>query len=370
MKKSILTALLLLVSVCAYAEIRIGALLALSGPISNLGKPGQEIIDGVVEEANKKNLLGDKIRVISYDTQSLPDRAQTYAKKLIAKDKVDVIVGPNGTGEALSVIGEAMSSKTPIMAFAGGTSVVEPLKPYIFKSPQKTSTAIEKAFNYLKKKGLTKIAVAADATGFGQDGLDQINKYSTGLTITAIEKFNATDNDMSTQMAKLLSTKPQAVVIWTVGRAGAIAAKNLRALDKNILMVQSHGIADNSYLKLAGDAAENTVMPSVKLTVASSLPANDPQKKVIDAFVAKYGKLIDETSVHASYAYDGINLVLSALKKAKAEKITLQQALEKTTKFVGVTGVYNMSKNDHCGLDLSSMVMVRVKNGQFVLEEM
>jgi len=370
MKKTVITVLMLLVSVCAYAEIKIGALLALSGPISNLGKPGQEIIDGVIAEANKTNMLGEKITVISYDTQSMPDRAQTYAKKLIAKDRVNVIVGPNGTGEALSVIGEAMSSKTPMVAFAGGTSVVVPVRPFVFKSPQTTTTAIEKAFNYLRKKGITKIAVAADATGFGQDGLDQINKFSKGFTITGIEKFNATDNDVTTQMSKLLTAKPQAVVIWTVGRAGAIAAKSLRALDPNILMVQSHGIADNSYLKLAGAAAENTIMPSVKLTVASSIPANDPQKKTIDLFVKKYGKLIDETSVHASYAYDGINLVLAALKKSKAEKIPLQQAMEKITNFVGVTGVYNMSKSDHCGLDLSSMVIVRVKDGKFVLEEM
>lgn len=372
MKKTLIAVLSLLISVTAYAEIKVGAVLALSGPISNLGKPAKEIVEGVIEEANKSNMLGEKITLITYDTQSLPDRAQYYTKKLIAKDKVDFIVGPNGTGEALSIINDINAAKIPTMGFVGGTPVVEPVKEYMFKSPQKTSTAVEKSFIYLKKKGKTKIGVIVDATGFGQDGLVQIQKYagSMGMTITATEKFNMTDTDMTTQVSKVLASKPQAIVVWTVGKVGSIIAKNLEALDKNMLLVQSHGIADFAYLNLAGGAAEGSVMPALKIIVANDLPNNDPQKKVIAAFNKKFGKLIDETSVHAIYAYDGINLMLNAVKRSKKEKISVVQALESTKNFAGVNGTFNITKEDHCGLDLSSMVMVKVVNGKFVLEEM
>lgn len=370
MKKLLLAAMMLTISASAFAEVKIGALLALTGPISNIGKPSEEIVLSVVEEANKSNMLGDKITVVSYDTQGMPDKALTFVKRLIKMDNVDIIIGPNSTGGAMAIVGDSTASKMPVMGLVGGTPVVEPVKPFMFKSPQKTSTAVEKAFAYLKKKGLTRIGVVVDATGFGQDGLDQIQKYSAGMTITATEKFNMTDTDMTTQMSKILTSKPQAVVVWTVGKAGSVAAKSLRALDKNIPLVQSHGIADYSYLKLTGDAAEGSIMPALKILVASSLPNKDPQKKVIELFNKRYGKLIDETSVHAIYAYDGINLVLNALKRSKKEKISVTEALETTKNFAGVTGVYNMSKADHCGLDVSSLVMVKVKNGKFILEDM
>ncbi|MCD8552625.1 ABC transporter substrate-binding protein [Seleniivibrio sp.] len=370
MKKVLITTSVLLLSISAYAEVKIGALLALTGPISNIGKPSQEILEGVIADANKANFMGEKITLVSYDTQGMPDKTMMFAKKLINKDKVDVIVGPTSTGEAMSVIGTIMEAQTPTMGFVGGTPPVEPVRQYMFKSPQKTSTAVEKTFGYLKKKGWTKIGVVVDATGFGQDGLDQINKYAAGFTITGVEKFNMTDTDMTTQMKKILDTKPQAIVVWTVGKAGAVAAKSLRALDNDIPLIQSHGIADFAYTKLAGASAEGSIMPALKIVVAKQLPANDPQKKAIDLFNKRYGKLINETSVHAIYAYDGINLMLNAMKRAKNEKISIVQALETTKNFAGATGVYNITKTDHCGLDMSSLVMVRVKNGQFVLEDM
>jgi len=370
MKKILIAASVLLLSISAYAEVKIGALLALTGPISNIGKPSQEILEGVIADANKAKFMGEPITLISYDTQGMPDKTMLFAKRLINKDQADVIVGPTSTGEAMSILGTIMDAQIPTMGFVGGTPPVEPVRQYMFKSPQKTSTAVEKTFAYLKKKGLTKIGVVVDATGFGQDGLDQINKYSAGMTVTGVEKFNMTDTDMTTQMKKILDTKPQAIVVWTVGKAGAVAAKSLRALDKNIPLIQSHGIADFAYTKLAGDSAEGSIMPALKIVVANQLPANDPQKKAIELFNKRYGKLIDETSVHAIYAYDGLNLMLNALKRSKNEKITVIQALETTKNFTGVTGVYNLSKTDHCGLDASSLVMVKIKNGQFVLEDM
>lgn len=370
MKKSLYVLVTILISFTAFAEIRVGALLALSGPISNIGKPSQQIVEAVIAEANKKNLLKDKIVLITYDTQGMPDKAITLAKKLIDKDKVDFIVGPTSTGEAMAIINDVNAAKMPTMGFVGGTPPVEPVKPFMFKSPQKTSTAVEKTFAYLKKKGLTRIGVAVDATGFGQDGLNTIAKASDGITITTVEKFNMKDTDMTAQMAKILATKPQAVVVWTVGKAGAIAAKSLRALDKNIPLIQSHGIADFSYLNLAGSAAEGTVMPALKVVVADALPKNDPQKKAIALFNKRFGKLIKATSVHAVYAYDGINLMLNAASRAKSHNISLVQALESTKNYAGATGVYNITPTDHCGLNASSLIMVRVKNGKFVPEKM
>ncbi|MGA1847135.1 ABC transporter substrate-binding protein [Deferribacter abyssi] len=370
MKKLTLTLLVIILTITpVFAKIKIGALLAISGPASHIGKPAEIIIKTLTKNFNEKNLLNEKIDLIVYDTKSQPKIAIQFAKKLINKDKVDVIIGPNTTGSALAIIPFVQKAKIPTMTLVGGTSVVEPVKRYVFKSPQKTSTAIKKIKKYLLKHNITKIAIIADSGGFGQDGIKSIKKLSKGLEIVGIEKFHKSDANMTSQLSKLLKKKPQAILAWTVGSAGAKIARNLRQLDKNILLIQSHGLADYYYIKLAGKFAENSILPATKYIVASQLPNSDPQKKILIDFNNQFGNLIKNSSVHSVYAYDGFNLIIEALKKSKEKNIPLVDALESISNYIGVTGVYNFSKKDHCGLDESSMVIIKVKDGKFLLVE-
>ncbi|KAA0257340.1 ABC transporter substrate-binding protein [Deferribacter autotrophicus] len=368
MKKLILILLMVIFSITSvFAKIKIGALLAISGPASHIGKPAEIIIKTLTENFNKKNNLNEQIELVIYDTKSQPKIAIQFAKKLINKDKVDVIIGPNTTGSALAIIPFVQKAKIPTMTLVGGTSVVEPVKKYVFKSPQKTSTAIKKIKEYLLKHNITRIGVIADSGGFGQDGIKSLKKNANGLEIIGIEKFHKSDANMTSQLAKLLKKKPQAILAWTVGSAGAKIAKNLRQLDKEVLLIQSHGLADYYYIKLAGNFAENSILPATKFIVASQLPDSDPQKKILIDFNNQFGKLIENSSVHSVYAYDGFNLIIEAFKKSKEKNIPLVDALESIKNYVGVTGVYNLSNKDHCGLDESSMVIIKVKDGKFIL---
>jgi branched-chain amino acid transport system substrate-binding protein len=177
---------------------------------------------------------------------------------------------------------------------------------------------------------------------------------------------------MSTQLTKIAAMKPQAIVCWTIGPAGAIVSKNHHALGIESPLVQCHGLPGPRYIELAGEAAEGDLMPATKLLIWQDLPDTDPQKKVIEEFVNLY---VNEyhydkeypINTHSGYAWDAIMLLANAMKSVGTDKEKVRDALENTKNYVGVSGVYNLSPEDHNGLGTDSMVMLEVKDGKFTL---
>lgn len=200
-----------------------------------------------------------------------------------------------------------------------------------------------KIYDYLKGKNIAKIAVMSSKDAFGQDGLNDLKENASkfGIEIIAEETFDPKGTDFSAQAFKLQAAKPQAVVVWTIGPAGAIAAKNFAALPGDRpLLIQCHGQPGPSYLELAGEAAGGTVMPGTKLMAPESLPDEDPQKLVIETFIKAYkDNGIQEKfplNTHSGYAYDALTLLRAGLEKAgKADPEALRAALEKLQNVVG-----------------------------------
>jgi branched-chain amino acid transport system substrate-binding protein len=245
---------------------------------------------------------------------------------------------------------------------------------YVFKSPQRSSMAIRKLFEYLKLKKLTKIALFTASDSFGKDGFTWMEQLGAefGLTFVAKESFGPKDTDMTAQLTNIKNAKPQAIVVWTIGPAGSIIAKNKVQLGIQTPLFQSHGLPDPKYVELAGKAAEGDRMPATKLLVAAELSKKDPQKKVIEDFVKLYRDVYKHEkdfpiNTHSGYAWDAVMIVADALRKAGTDPKALRDAIEATRGHVGVSGTYNMTAEDHNGLGLDSMVIVQVKNGKFGL---
>ena len=161
---------------------------------------------------------------------------------------------------------------------------------YIFKSPQRSSTAVKKLFEYLKEKKLTKVAMLTASDPFGKDGSVWLDKLAPdyGITFVAKESFGPKDTDMTPQLTKIKNAKPDAIICWTIGPAGAIVAKNKAQLGITTPLFQCHGQPGPEYIQLAGKASEGDRMPSTKLMAAAQLPDSDPQKKVIQNFIQLY----------------------------------------------------------------------------------
>jgi branched-chain amino acid transport system substrate-binding protein len=361
--------------------IKLGAFFDLTGPSAAIGTPTKLVAEMVVKKINAEGgVHGRPLQLVIADDEGDPTKAAIIAKKFIESDKVVAIIGPTrtDTGMAAKPIIEQM--KVPTFMCVGGDPVIMGGKfgpfHWTFKSPQRTSVAVQKTFAYLKKKGLQNIAIITAADGFGRDGKFWLEKLAPdyGLKIMAAESFQPTDNDMTTQLVKLKAASPQAIVCWTIGKAGAIVAKNVKQLAITVPLFQCHGLPDPIYIKLAGEAAEGNIMPSTKLMVANQLPDKDPQKKVILEFIRLYKEVYKydrqfPINTHSGYAWDAIYIVANALKKAGTNNEKLRDEIERTKGYVGVSGIYNITPEDHNGLGTDSMVMVQIVKGDWKMLE-
>jgi branched-chain amino acid transport system substrate-binding protein len=358
--------------------IKLGAFFDLTGAGSAIGTPTKLVAEMVVKKINGEGgINGRPLQLVIADDEGDPTKAAIIAKKFIESDKVVAIIGPTrtDTGMAAKPIIEQM--KVPTFMCVGGDPVVTvPPFKWTFKSPQRTSVAVKKTYDYLKRKGIQNIAIITSADGFGRDGKNWLEKLAVeyGLKIITGESFQATDNDMTTQLIKIKAASPEAIICWTIGKAGSIVAKNVKQLGIQVPLFQCHGLPDPIYIKLAGEASEGNIMPATKLMVAAQLPNSDPQKKVILEFIRLYKDVYQyerqfPINTHSGYAWDAIYILANAMKKAGTNNEKLREEIEKTKGYIGVSGIYNLTPEDHNGLGLDSMVIVQIVKGEWKMLE-
>lgn len=361
--------------------IKIGAFFALSGPAAFIGTPTKLVAEMVVDQINKEGgINGRPLKLITGDTEGDPTKALMVAKRLVENDKVVALIGPTRTGTGMAVKSYIESHHIPTVMTVGGDPVISGGKfgpfTWTFKSPQRSSIAVRKVYQYLQKCKVTKVALLTASDGFGRDGLHWLKKFASEykIEVVAQESFNPKDTDMTTQLVKIKSTPAQAVICWTIGPAGALVAKNVRQLGMKIPLIQCHGLPGPKYIELAGVASEGNVMPSTKLMAADQLPESDPQKPVILRFTKLYKDVYHydkdfPINTHSGYAWDAINIVANAMKKVGTNPDKLRAAIEATKGYVGVSGIYNITPEDHNGLGTDSMIIVKIIKGKWVMQK-
>ena len=375
-KKTALFAALALAAATSFAAdtIKIGSVLSVSGPAAFLGDPELKTLQLYVEKINAAGgVLGRKLELVHYDDGSDAAKANSFTKRLIESDKVNVLIGGTTTGATMAMAPLVERAKLPFISLAGAVVVIDPVKKWVFKTPHTDRMAAEKVFEDMKKRGISKVGLLSETSGFGASGRKETQavagKY--GITLVADETYGPKDTDTTAQLTRIKNAPGvQAVFVFGLGQGPAIVTKNYGQLGMAAVpMYQSHGVASNEYLKLSGKVAEGVRLPTPALLIANSLPANDVQKAIVTSYDKAYRERYkDEPSTFGGYALDALNLSVDAIKRAGStdgEKV--RAALETTKGFVGTTGVFNMSPKDHMGLDLSAFRMVEVKNGDWQL---
>ncbi|MCW2248487.1 branched-chain amino acid transport system substrate-binding protein [Azospirillum fermentarium] len=353
--------------------IRIGSVLSVTGPAAFLGDPEAKTLELYVAEINRQGgLLGRELKLIQYDDGGDASKANGFAKRLIDDDKVDVIIGGTTSGSTMSMVPLVEKAGIPFVSLAGAVVIIEPVKKWVFKTPHTDRMAAEKVFVDMQKRGFTKVALLSETSGFGQSGKKESEAVAAkyGITLVANETYGPKDTDMGPQLTKIKNTPGvQAVFVFGLGQGPAIVTKNYRQLGISLPLYQSHGVASDEFLKLAGPAAEGVRLPSPAQIIGDKLPDSDPQKPVVNAYNAAYkAKFNDTASTFGGYAYDGLMLTVKAATAAgSVEPAKLRDALEATKGHVGVSGTFTMSPTDHMGLDLSSFRMLEVKNGDWTI---
>ncbi len=351
--------------------VKVGALFAVTGPASFLGAPEAKTLQMLVDEANAKGGLGGrKVELIIKDTGASPEKAVSFAKQLINEEKVLAIIGPSTSGETMAIKNLAEEAKTLLLSCAAAEVIVQPVAKHVFKTPQKDSDAVLAIFQQLKKMKLKRIGVLSSNTGFGKAGKEQIEKLAPehGIQIAASEVYDKAATDLTAEVTKIKAANVEAILNWSIEPAQAIVIKNARQIGLTVPIFQSHGFGNVQYAKAAGAAAEGVMFPAGRLVVVDTLPASNPQKKLLAAYKKdSESKFKEDVSTFGGHAYDGWLMLESAVKQAGSlDREKVRTALESTRGLVGTGGVFNLSPTDHNGLDVNAFEMITVKDGRFV----
>jgi branched-chain amino acid transport system substrate-binding protein len=349
---------------------KIGAVIDVTGSGASLGVPERDALLMLAEQLNAAGgINGRQVELTIEDDASTEDGAAKAASKLISENQVDVLIGASRTGPSLAMRPIAESTPIPMISLAANASIVTG-STWVFKTAQSDTVVVENIIEDATAKGYKTIALARDASGFGEGVQELFDKVGapSGIKVVATEKFAPDATDFTAQMVNIRNANADAVVIWGIPPAAAIAQKAYVQLGIGKPVYQSHGIGNQVFLDTAAETADGLVAPLGRLVVADQLAADDPQKKVITDFVAQYkAKYGAAPSTFAGHAFDAFQLATDALKTVGTDPEAIRKHLEGVNDFVGISGTFSMSPQDHSGLTADDLVLVTVRDKKFQL---
>ena len=375
-KKPTLATLALLSSV-AFADINVGVSLSATGPAASLGIPEKNTIALL-----PTTIAGQKVNYIVLDDATDPTAATKNIKKLIGENKVDVMIGSTTTPNSLAMMDVAVDSETPLISMAGSAIVVEPMdakRQWVFKTAQNDAHMATAIVEHMTDKGVRNVAFVGFADAYGEGWYKEFAKIAEArkLKIVASERYQRNDTSVTGQILKVMAAKPDAVLIGGAGTPAALPQKALKEKGYKGLIYQTHGVANNDFLRVGGKDVEGAFLPVGPMVVAAQLPADNPVQKSALDYVTKYEAAHGKGSVSSfgGHAWDaGVLLqyaIPQALKKGQPGtrefRKALRDALESAKELPAAHGIFNLSPNDHQGFDQRARVMVTIENGGWKL---
>jgi branched-chain amino acid transport system substrate-binding protein len=357
--------------------VRVGTILSVSGPAAFLGQDMKDGTQLAVDEINESGGIGGrKIEWIFYDAQSQTQQAIGEARRLLSNDGVDVIVGGGSmSGIALAMAPMAEAAKVPFISTEGASAIVNPVADHrwSFKSTVDDYLVLQRAADYFDKKGLRKIALLADTSGFGQGAAEQMKVVAKERNLDVVnESFAPSDTDLVPQLGRIRDSGAQAIVCWTVTPAGVVFLKQAQqlGLDQSATLIHSYGFVAGKYMALAGSAAERLLLLSQKFPVGDQLPDNDPGKPKIAVLTQNFQRRFNRVpNQFVAQCYDAVYLAREALFKGGSDREKVREALEGIRDYHSASGTFSFSPEHHSGLAKNNIVLVNWAGGRFNLAD-
>jgi branched-chain amino acid transport system substrate-binding protein len=368
---------IMLAAAPVWAQIKVGITLSATGPAASLGIPQKNTVALLPKEIG-----GKSIEYIVLDDASDPTTAVTNMRKLVTENGVDVVLGSSITPNSLAMIDVAAELKVPMISMAASAKIVDPVdakRAWVFKTPQNDSLMAEAIAEHMSANHITSVGFVGFSDAYGQGWLAEFTKAAEahGIKIVATESYARTDTSVTAQALKLIAAKPQAILVAASGTPAALPEATLKERGYAGVIYQTHGVANNDFLRVGGKDVEGTILPSGPILVAAQLPDSNASKQqglaYTHAYEAAYGG--GSVATFGAHLWDAALLlqhaIPEALKKAQPGtpefRVALRDAIEGTTNLPAAHGVFNMSKTDHSGLDARARVMVTIKDGKWVL---
>lgn len=359
------------------AEVKVGFISTLSGPVSSLGIPYAKGIETGISFRSEVN--GNKIRLITLDDASDPSTATRDARKLIDEDKVDVLIGVASTPSTMAVAGISREAKTPMIAFSP-VSFAGEAGAWVVTTAQPVSLMIDALIEDMKKRNIKTVAYIgfSDAWGdFVYDGLIK-SAGAAGIKVLTNERYARTDSSVAGQVLKLIASHPDAIVTGVSGTPGALPFLSLAERGYKGQLYGLHSMINPDFVRVAGASAQGLIAPTGPVIVAEQLPENYPTRKIAMEFRAAF-QATEHAPSHdpfSAYAFDAMLVLTNAMERVPASikpgtqeyRTALRDAIYSTKNLVGTHGVYNFKPGDTYGVDARARVLVKLDKGVWVYQ--
>lgn len=345
--------------------IKIGVLIALSGPAAAYGAEERRAIEAVTNRVNAQGgVKGRKIELIVRDTKTNPTEAARLANQVIADDKVIAIIGATTGSETLAFADAAMRAQVPVFPMVGTPSVTDPEKPYskwVFRMSVPLTTDLPASFNRMVKDGKKRMAIFSEEDAYGQQGSAmavELAKKHGGVEVVENISAPKTATDLTTQATKIRNAKPDAVLLVTAstGSGGAFLRK-LQQVGLNVPVYGMAGIVQKQILTSGGSAAEMLIAPALVN------PDEPGPLKELFALMKDNGGVDGFGAVLGANAAAG---VIEGLKSGATTGAQLRDAMEKIGTIKGyAAGLIKYTPQDHDSWGPETLFFVTVRGGKF-----
>lgn len=356
------------------ADLKVGFISSLSGPVSALGIPYEKGIRAAIAE--HPMLAGHKVELIVLDDASDPTTAGRNARKLVVDDKVDVLIGTSGVPGAMAIAAVARELNVPLISPTPVT-IPGPEGAWVVTNSQSFPMMVSAVVDRMKKSGVKTVAFIGFSDALGDLAYDSLVKSceAAGIKVVANERYARSDSSVAGQVLKIVAARPDAVFAGNSGTPGALPYLGLAERGYKGQLYGTHGLINADFVRVGGASIEGLQVPSGPVLVADQLPDSNPIKKVSMAYRAAYQKIYNvvPTDAFSSYTYDSYLLLADAASRVKAEpgtpqyRTALRDAIVTTKELVGTHGVYNFKPDDRYGSDQRAVVIVRMEKGQWKL---
>ena len=353
---------------------RLGVITSQTGSASQLGVGELQGAQLAADTLNARGGIGGRqIELVVADDQSTPVQAVLQARHMIGN--VDAIIGPSVSSTCNAITPLAESSRTVVYCLSPG---IRP-KPrsHMWSSSVATSDLIQRVLQHWQAEGVTEIALLNSTDASGQEGAAAFRTALAklpGMRSVAEANFEPGAVSVTSQLQTITAAKPQALIVWSTGAAAAVAFKGITQLGLTIPVATTDGNLTYAFLDRIADYTPATLLIPATQDFWWQQSDRGPQALELEQtyhrdFEARYGSRPD---FGPGVAYDAVLVLADALAanaasgpSGAADATTLADTLQRRTGVVGVVGTYDFTPDNHRGLDLDDVAMVRVVNGGF-----
>ncbi len=357
--------------------IHVGVTVSATGPAASLGLPEQKTVTLLPTE-----IAGQKLEYTVLDDGGDSTRGVANMRKLIDDGQADVVIGSSVTPVSMALIDVAAEKKVPLLTMAAAARLVAPMdaqRHWVFKLPQNDSLMADAILDHMANHGVKTVAFIGFNDAYGDGWLRETERAAAakGVQLGSVERYARTDTSVTGQVLKVIAGKPDAVLIAGSGTPAALPQKALKERGYKGPVYQTHGAANNDFLRVGGHDVEGTILPVGPIVVAAQLPDSNPIKQVALTYVHRYEAANGAGSVSSfgAHAWDAGLLLQAAIPAALAVgkpgtaafRAALRDSLEGLHNVTLCHGITSMTPDDHNGFDQRARVMITIQNGVWKL---